>query len=122
MGGGEHDYHYTWPRIVACASIEAMLVHAQRGDEEAMDDVYFNLAARSLAAPNNPYPDAAWRLLETYRERGDPLRACQAMEAFVAERAADVPFFKYYGYATERITLDQLCPLDEPPETPGPEL
>ena len=122
IGGSEHVYHYAWPRIVAYASIEAMLIHAQRGDAEAMEDVYFNLAARSLEAPNNPYPDAAWRLLETYRETSDPLRACQAMEAFVAERAADAPFFGTYGYATERITADQLCPLDEPPETPGPEL
>lgn len=44
------------------------------------------------------------------------------MEALVAERADDAPFFGTYGYATERVTMDQLCPLDEPPETPGPEL
>lgn len=101
-----------WARIVGYAAIEALLVHAHRGDGNAMTDVYGQLLARNYAMPNNPYPAAAERLLNIYRQTGDVLAACQAMEAVLVEHAGAAEFFDWYGYGTERLPQTQLCPLD----------
>jgi len=101
-----------WSRIVGYASIEAMLVYAHQGDVDAMEDVHFSLVARSHTEPDNPYPDAAWQLLEVYKETGDVLAACQAMEAVIVERAETAEFYEWYGYGTERLPQEMLCPLD----------
>ena len=101
-----------WVRIAGYATIEAMLVYAHRGDTEAMTQAHAGLMARSHSAPDNPYPDAAWHLLEVYRQTGDVLVACQAMETFIVARAEDAEFFDWYGYGTERLPLDRLCLLD----------
>ena len=105
-----------WGRIAGYATIEALLVYAQRGDAEAMMQVYGSLMARSHSAPDNPYPEAAWHLLEVYQQTDDVLAACQAMETFIAERVEAAEFFEWYGYGTERLRLDRLCPLDAPGE------
>ena len=102
-----------WSRIVGYASIEAMLVYAQQGDADAMADVHASLLARSHTAPDNPYPEAAWQLLEVYKETGDVLAACQSMETFLVERAEAAEFYEWYGYGTERLPQNQLCPLDD---------
>jgi len=101
-----------WARIVGYATLEAMFVYAQQGDVEAMQQVHAGLLSRSASAPNNPYPDAAWQVLETYEATGDPLAACLAAENFIAARAEDAAFFEWYGYGMERLTVDQICPLD----------
>jgi len=98
-----------------------MLVHAQRGDVEAMRQVQADLLARSPGLPQTLYADAAAYLLEAYEATGDALAACMAMEHFVAGRATEAAFFEWYGYGTERLTLDRICPLDQATE-PGPEL
>ncbi len=104
----------TRARLISYASIEAMLVHALNDEAQLMEDVYFWLMTRSFAAPNDPYPQAAWVLLETYQQTGDALQACQAMEDYVTDHVEDAVFFEWYGYNTERLTLDQICPLDAP--------
>lgn len=110
-----------WVRIVGYATIEALLVYAQRGDLAAMQQVYANLTARSDSAPNNPYPDAAGYMLEVYEVTGDALAACIAVEHFIGERIEAATFFAWYGYGTERLTVDRICPLDHAAEI-GPEL
>ncbi|MFN2108407.1 MAG: hypothetical protein ACK2UI_01975, partial [Anaerolineae bacterium] len=110
-----------WARIVGYATLEAMFVYAQQGDVEAMQQVHAGLLSRSASAPNNPYPDAAWQVLETYEATGDPLAACLAAEDFIAARAEDAAFFEWYGYGMERLTVDQICPLDHAIEE-GPQL
>ncbi len=110
-----------WARIVGYATLEAMFVYAQRGDVEAMRQVYTGLTVRSYSAPNDPYPDAAWRALEVYEATDDPLAACIAAEELIAARAADAVFFEWYGYGTERMTVDRICPLNQTTEE-GPSL
>jgi hypothetical protein len=61
-------------------------------------------------------------LLATYRETEDPVQACAAMEDVVAGRTDDAAFFNWYGYGTERLTLDQICPLDAPGDGETPQL
>lgn len=110
-----------WSRIVGYATLEAMVVYAQQGDVEAMRQVHASLMTRSHSAPNNPYPDAAWHMLEVYEGTDDALAACLAAEEFIAARAQDATFFEWYGYGTERLTVDQICPLDRAAEE-GPAL
>jgi hypothetical protein len=110
-----------WARIVGYATLEAMFVYAQRGDVEAMRQVHAGLLSRSASAPNDPYPDAVWHTLEIYEATGDPLAACLAAEEFIAARAEDAVFFEWYGYGTERLTVDRICPLDHAAEE-GPQL
>lgn len=110
-----------WARIVGYSTIEAMFVYAQLGDVEAMRQMHASLRLRSYSALNDPYPDAAWRVLEVYEATGDPLAACLAVEQFIAERVEDAAFFEWYGYGTERLTVDRICPLDHAAEE-GPPL
>lgn len=110
-----------WARIIGYATLEAMFVYAQQGDVEAMRQVHAGLLSRSASAPNDPYPDAAWHMLEVYEATDDPLAACLAVEDFIAARAEDAAFFEWYGYGTERLTVDQICPLDHTTEE-GPQL
>ncbi len=110
-----------WARIVGYATIEAMLVYAQRGDVAAMQQVHASLLSRSDSTPNNPYPEAAAYLLEAYEATGDALAACIAVEHFIGERMETAMFFEWYGYGTERLTIDRICPLDHTTEV-GPEL
>lgn len=110
-----------WARIVGYATLEAMFAYAQQGDVEAMQQVYTGLTARAYSAPNDPYPGAAGHALEVYEATGDPLAACIAAEEFIVARAADATFFEWYGYGTERLTLDRICPLNQAAEE-GPAL
>jgi hypothetical protein len=108
-------------RIVGYAVIEAMLVYAQQDDVAAMEDVLARTQIRSWIEPN-VYLEAAEQLLSTYQQTEDPVQACAAMEDVVAGRAAEAVFFDWYGYGTERITVDDLCPLDAPDEGESPYL
>ncbi len=110
-----------WARIVGYATVEAMLVYAERGDVAAMRQVHAALLARMDGAPNNPYFDAAGYVLEVYAATGDALAACLAVERFIGDRVDTAAFFEWYGYGTERFTLDRICPLDQAAEI-GPEL
>jgi hypothetical protein len=110
-----------WARIVGYATLEAMFVYAQQGDVEAMRQVHASLLVRAYSAPNDPYPDAAGHTLEVYEATSDPLAACIAAEEFIAARVENAPFFEWYGYGTERLTLDRICPLDHAAEE-GPQL
>lgn len=108
-------------RIVSYAAVEAMLVHAQRGDVEAMEALLEQVQGHAFMAPN-VYAEAAETLLDVYRETEDALEACAAMEDVVAARVEEAVFFQWYGYNTTRMTVDEVCPLDAPREGESPEL
>jgi hypothetical protein len=73
-------------------------------------------------AEPNVYTDAAERLLEVYRDTGDAVEACAAMEGVIARQPDQAVFFQFYGYNTTRITVDQACPLNPPTEGDSPQL
>ena len=108
-------------RIVSYAAVQAMLVHAQRDDVAAMEAVLDQALSHGFVEPNI-YTEAAERLLDVYRETADPVQACSAMQDVVAERPDEAVFFQRYGYNTERITVDQICPLTPPTEDESPQL
>ncbi len=108
-------------RIVSYAAVEAMLVHAHRGDVAAMEVLLDHVWAHDFMAPN-VYTEAAERLLEVYSETGDALAACSAVEELVAAQAEEAVFFQWYGYNTTRMTVNDVCPLDPPREGESPEL
>jgi hypothetical protein len=108
-------------RIVSYAAVEAMLVHAHRGDVAQMEAVLAQAQGHDFAAPN-VYTEAAEQLIEIYRETGDTAEACSAMEDVVAQQPEEAIFFQWYGYNTARITVDQICPLDESTEGESPQL
>jgi len=110
-----------WARIVGYATLEAMFAYAQQGDIEAMRQIYAGLMARAYRSSNDPYPDTAEHALEVYEATGDPLATCIAAEKLIAARAQDATFFEWYGYGTERMTADRICPLDRAVEE-GPAL
>jgi len=110
-----------WARIVGYATMEAMIVYAQRGDVAAMRQLQVGLISRSDSTPSNPYPDAATAMLEAYKATGDALAACVAAEDFIAAHVDTAAFFTWYGYGTERLTVERICPLDQAVES-GPEL
>lgn len=102
-------------RIISFAAVEAMLVHALRDDVDGMEAV-LSRAREHAVVMDNIYTDAAERLIEVYRETGDAVQACSAMEDVVAADPDEAVFFQWYGYGTERMTLDDVCPLDAPSE------
>lgn len=108
-------------RIISYAAVEAMLVHAHQGDVPAMGAVLDQVRGYDFVEPN-VYTEAAERLLEVYRDTGDAVDACTAMEDVVAQQPDQAVFFQYYGYNTTRITVDQICPLDPPSEGDSPQL
>jgi hypothetical protein len=108
-------------RILSYAAAEAMLVHALSDDIDAMEAILDQ--ARSIPdITDNVYLDAAERLLATYRETGDVVSACAAMEDVVSEPSDPPVFFQWYGYGTERLRLDRICPLDAPLPGESPQL
>ena len=108
-------------RIVSYAAIEAMLVHAHRGEVDKMEAVLEEAQGHAFMEPN-VYTEAAQTLIDVYEEMGDAEEACAAMEDVVAERPDEAVFLQWYGYNTARMSLDQVCPLDEPTEGDSPEL
>lgn len=108
-------------RIISYAAIEAMLVHAHRGDVAQMESVLERVQRYEFVEPN-VYNEATQRLLEVYRETDDVVEACTAMEEVVARRADEAVFFQWYGYNTARLTVDQICPLDAPTREATPQL
>jgi hypothetical protein len=108
-------------RIVSYAAVEAMLVHAQRGDGAMMEAVLEQARSHDHVEPN-VYTEAAERLMGVYGETGDVVEACAAMEEVVAQRPDEAVFFQWYGYNTARMTVDQVCPLDAPVEGESPQL
>ncbi len=108
-------------RILSYAAAEAMLVHALSEDLEGMETVLVQVRGIPEVT-ENVYLDAAQRLLEVYRETSDALTACTAMEELVSEQPEPAVFFQWYGYGTERIVIDQVCPLDTPVDGVTPQL
>lgn len=108
-------------RIVSYAAVEAMLVHAKRGDVGAMEAVLAQARAHDFVVPNI-YIEAAQRLIGVYEETGDVVASCAAMEDVVAERPEEAVFFEWYGYNTARMTVDQVCPFDDPQDGESPDL
>ncbi len=102
-------------RIVSYAAVQAMLVHAHRDDVAAMEAVLDQALSHGFVEPNI-YSEAAQRMLHVYRETADPVQACSAMQDVVVERPDEAVFFQWYGYNTERITVDDICPLTDPTE------
>lgn len=108
-------------RIISYAAVEAMLVHAQRGDVAQMGAVLEQVQGYDFVEPNI-YTEAAEQLFEVYADTGDTVEACAAMEEVVARQPDEAAFFQWYGYNTTRMTVDQICPLDPPAEGESPEL
>jgi hypothetical protein len=108
-------------RILTYAAVEAMLVQAQRGDLQAMEAALDRVRKFAFYQPN-PYSEAAERLLAVYRDTGDVEAACAAVEEVITAQAGEAVFFQQYGYNTERLTVDQVCPLDQPTAGESPQL
>ena len=108
-------------RIVSYAAVEAMLVYAHREDVGAMQNVLDQARGYAFYQPN-PYSEAAERLLSVYRDTRDIAAACVAMEEVITDQPEEAVFFQEYGYNTERLTADQICPLNQPAEGESPQL
>ncbi len=108
-------------RIVSYAGVEVMLVHALRDEPEAMAGVLEEVRAHEFVT-DTLYVEAAQTLLDVYQETGDAVEACARMEDVVAADPDRGVFFQWYGYGTERMALDQICPLDEPREGESPQM
>lgn len=108
-------------RIISHAAVQATLVHAHRGDAAQMEPLLDQLLGYDFVEPN-VYIEAAERLIDAYRDSGDIVEACVAMQTVVAERPEEAAFFQWYGYNTTRITVEQICPLDGPTGDESPQL
>ncbi len=98
------------PRIGAYAAIEAMLVHAIRGETAEIQTLLTTIET-NFNAPDNPYIPAAQTLWQTYQQTQDVLAACQAMAAVVQANPEQAQFFTWMGYNMEFIPIEQVCPL-----------
>lgn len=94
-------------RLATYAAAEAMLVHALRGDGQAMQTLLAQAETRYDRA-DNPFLPAARILWQTFDATGDALVACQAMERALRLRGDTL----LVPYASEQLKIDQLCPLD----------
>lgn len=101
-------------RIVSYAAIEAMLVHAMRGEAEAIEPLLRHVE-ENYDRLNNPYVEAARRLWEVYMNTRDPILACEEVERVVRENQSEASFLKWPGYATEILSVQNICPLDGNP-------
>jgi len=108
-------------RIISYAAVEAMLVHAREGNLAAMEDIFNQAKGYAFFAPN-AYSEAADRLLEVYRNTEDVMAACVAVEDLIAQQTQKAAFFQQYGYNTERLMVDQICPMNTPAEGESPQL
>lgn len=108
-------------RILSYAAVQVMLVHAHRDDVDAMERVLDRALRHDFVQPNI-YTEAAERLLDAYTDTGDVTEACAAMQDIVAARPDEAVFFQWYGYNTQRITVEEICPLTAPTEDDAPEL
>lgn len=94
-------------RIAAYAAAEAMLVHALRGEADAMLPLLQEVET-SRDRPDNPFLPAARALWETYADTGNALAACRAMEQ-VVRLWGDTELVQF---GSERLEIEQICPLD----------
>ena len=108
-------------RILTYAAVEVMLVQARRDDLPAMEAALDRVRELPFYEPN-PYSEAAERLLTVYRGTQDLTAACAAVEEVITAQPGEAVFFQQYGYNTERLTADQVCPLDQPAEAESPQL
>ena len=98
-------------RIQSYAAIEAMLVYALRGEPQPMEALWRTVES-NWAGADSVYVVAARDLWHTYQATRDVGAACAAAKQVVRTDLEHAPFFQYYGYAMERLTLDRFCPLD----------
>ncbi|MCB0255435.1 MAG: PQQ-binding-like beta-propeller repeat protein [Anaerolineae bacterium] len=105
--GGLIDVGRYEARIAAYAAAEAMLVHALRGERDAMQPL-LEQVENAYDRPDNPYLPAARALWETYVDTGDALAACHAMEQ-VVRLWGDAELVRF---GSEQLTIEQICPLD----------
>ncbi|MEZ4768837.1 MAG: hypothetical protein R2844_10490 [Caldilineales bacterium] len=94
-------------RIAAYAAAEAMLVHALRGETDAMQPLLQQVET-TYDRSDNPFLPAARALWETYADTGDALAACGAMER-VVRLWGDTELVQF---GSERLEIEQICPLD----------
>ena len=105
--GGRVDVQRYEDRITAYAAAEAMLVHALRGEIDAMEPLLQQVETIDNQ-PDNPYLPAAQALWETYSATDDALAACHAMEQ-VVRLWGDTELVQF---GSERLQIEQICPLD----------
>jgi hypothetical protein len=94
-------------RMATYAAVEAMLVHALRGEAQAVQDLLAQAETR-YDRPDNPFLPAARILWQTFDATGDALAACQAMVRAVRLRSDTL----LLRYASEQLETGQFCPLD----------
>lgn len=98
-------------RIVSYAAIQGMLVYGLRHEPNAMRDLLREVESR-YSRPDNPYAQAARDLWETFGRTGDVVAACMAVTQSARVNFEQAQFFQFYGYNTERLRLNQICPLN----------
>lgn len=104
---GSFDGSWAEARIASYAAALAMLIHGQRNEPEAMQELLAQVEA-SYDRSDNPYLPAARALWKTYATTGDVLQACQAMERVIRLRGDP----QLLPYASERLEIEEVCPLD----------
>lgn len=108
-------------RIISYAAVEAMLVYAHKDDVSAMEET-LNQARGYVFFEPNLYSEGAERLLDVYRDTRDVMAACAAVEEVLSGQPEKAVFFQRYGYNTERMTVDQVCPLNPAAGGESPQL
>jgi hypothetical protein len=100
-------------RILAYATIEAMLAYLKQLPPNLTEaEFLLNEAQQKYNKFNNPYVPAAQILFQTYVETKDLFSACKKMEVYVLNAGKDAEFLEWYGYNTEKINLEDVCPWD----------
>lgn len=119
------SYAHNW-RLLSCqytyAAIQVMLVYALWGEQSNLQAVLDQIEQR-CGASGDRFVGAARLFSLAYRQTGDVLAACQAMERFVADRWSDpravpalLPPFRIYQdqFPLEEFETWQVCSLDIP--------
>lgn len=95
-------------RLVSYAAAEAMLVHLLRGDSADARALLERLRS-GFDRADNPFLPAAQVLWDSYQTSGDVAAACAAMEEAIRLHGDAL----LLPYASERLEVQDVCPLEE---------
>ncbi len=108
-------------RIVSYAALQAMYVHAIRGEPERMA-FYLDEIKRRYTRLSNPFIEIAQILFDQYQITRNAAKACAAAQTAIRNWGSDARLLGPSSISTEGVNPAELCPApggaEAPPQLP----
>jgi hypothetical protein len=96
-------------RIVSYAALQAMYVHATRGEPERMA-FYLDEIKRRYTRLSNPYVEIAQLFFDQYQITGNATTACAAAQVAIRNWSTDAWLLRPGTRSSEGVNPAELCP------------